>query len=226
MIHSNKLQKCSDAVIRQSAKPWNDAESYFYHEYAYALRGEKVVERIAGKKFQRTNIVDAKLDDKILAPMQYNGTTDAPLFEFWFERWCRTFLKILDNASFRSKKYLEWIVEKYHRRILLLPPYSSELNPIENFWHILEYWLRMHIRDWIPWMMRFLLLFKSFKLFYPSNRITISRKNKNRNPLARFTVFSVPLTGLEPVRILLRGILSPSCLPIPPQRQQVYYTTK
>ena len=28
----------------------------------------------------------------------------------------------------------------------------------------------------------------------------------------------VPLTGLEPVRILLRGILSPLCLPIPPQR--------
>ncbi len=28
----------------------------------------------------------------------------------------------------------------------------------------------------------------------------------------------VPLTGIEPVRILLRGILSPLCLPIPPQR--------
>ena len=30
--------------------------------------------------------------------------------------------------------------------------------------------------------------------------------------------FLMPLTGLEPVRILLRGILSPLCLPIPPQR--------
>ena len=29
----------------------------------------------------------------------------------------------------------------------------------------------------------------------------------------------VPLTGIEPVRILLRGILSPLCLPISPQRQ-------
>ena len=29
----------------------------------------------------------------------------------------------------------------------------------------------------------------------------------------------VPVTGLEPVRILLRGILSPLCLPIPPHRQ-------
>ena len=29
----------------------------------------------------------------------------------------------------------------------------------------------------------------------------------------------VPLTGLEPVRYCYRGILSPLCLPIPPQRQ-------
>ena len=29
----------------------------------------------------------------------------------------------------------------------------------------------------------------------------------------------VPVTGLEPVRMLLRGILSPLCLPIPPHRR-------
>lgn len=35
----------------------------------------------------------------------------------------------------------------------------------------------------------------------------------------------VPLTGLEPVRILLRGILSPLCLPIPPQRRTINIIT-
>ena len=30
----------------------------------------------------------------------------------------------------------------------------------------------------------------------------------------------VPLTGLEPVRDCSHGILSPGCLPIPPQRQK------
>ena len=30
----------------------------------------------------------------------------------------------------------------------------------------------------------------------------------------------VPLTGLEPVRVLPQGILSPWCLPIPPQRHK------
>ena len=32
------------------------------------------------------------------------------------------------------------------------------------------------------------------------------------------SLFLVPLTGLEPVQCRHRGILSPLCLPIPPQR--------
>ncbi len=35
------------------------------------------------------------------------------------------------------------------------------------------------------------------------------------------TLLLVPLTGVEPVRYCYRGILSPLCLPIPPQRRIV-----
>ena len=35
----------------------------------------------------------------------------------------------------------------------------------------------------------------------------------------------VPVTGIEPVRILLRGILSPLCLPVPPHRRLVKNST-
>ena len=40
-------------------------------------------------------------------------------------------------------------------------------------------------------------------------------------------LFLVPLTGLEPVQYRYRGILSPLCLPIPPQRlkQLLWYHT-
>ena len=51
-----------------------------------------------------------------------------------------------DNASFHSKAHLNLLAQKYNRRIIFLPPYSPELNPIEKFWHILKHWLRMHIR--------------------------------------------------------------------------------
>ncbi len=62
-------------------------DGYMYHEHAYAPRGEKVDGKMMGRKFQRTNIVTAKLGNEILALMQYNGTIDAPLFKQWFEQW-------------------------------------------------------------------------------------------------------------------------------------------
>ncbi len=44
-------------------------DGYLYREYAYAPRGEKVDGKMMGRKFQSTNIVAAKLGNKILAPM-------------------------------------------------------------------------------------------------------------------------------------------------------------
>lgn len=127
-------------------------ETCFYREYAYAPRGEKVVARISGRKFQRTNIVAAKMGNQIIAPMQYNGTTDAPLFEHWFKQWLLPCLPediviIMDNASFHKKEHLFEIAEMHHRKLIFLPPYSPELNPIEKFWAVFKRWLKMHIHE-------------------------------------------------------------------------------
>ena len=42
-----------------------------------------------------------------------------------------------------------------------------------------------------------------------------------KNPTSFRSGFLVPVTGIEPVRFLRRGILSPLCLPIPPCRRAV-----
>jgi len=39
---------------------------------------------------------------------------------------------ILDNASFHNKKNLEKIAAKKGHKILFLPPYSPDFNPIEQ----------------------------------------------------------------------------------------------
>ena len=44
--------------------------------------------------------------------------------------------------------------------------------------------------------------------------------NKNMGYPVRVSHILVPVTGLEPVRVLPQGILSPWCLPIPPHRRQ------
>lgn len=125
-------------------------DTYLYREYAYAPRGEVIYGQISGKKFQRTNIVAAKLGNKIIAPMQYKGTTNAPLFETWFEQWLLPCLSegnviVMDNASFHRKRKLFDIAAKHNITLIFLSPYSPELNPIEKFWANLKHWLKMNI---------------------------------------------------------------------------------
>lgn len=123
-------------------------DSYAFRPYGRAPRGKKVEEDIPGRKFQRTSIVAAKIGHDVIAPLQYAGTMTGELFEAWFEEHLLPELPedvviIMDNASFHRKKRLYAIAAKYNRRIIFLPPYSPELNPIEHFWH----WLKKTVSD-------------------------------------------------------------------------------
>lgn len=125
-------------------------DTYLYREYGYAPRGEAVKGKIFGRKFQRTNIIAAKLGTHIVAPMQYHGITDSTLFEFWFEQCLLPCLPedvviVMDNASFHRKKQLAEISAKYHRTLIFLPPYSPDLNPIEKFWAHLKSIIRSSV---------------------------------------------------------------------------------
>ena len=42
---------------------------------------------------------------------------------------------ILDNASFHRKAKLKKLLKKAQCRLLALPPYSPDLNKIEQLWH-------------------------------------------------------------------------------------------
>lgn len=124
---------------------------YIYRQYCRAVRGKKVVEKVSGKRYKRTSIVAAQICKKIIAPLQYNGTMDSALFEAWFEKCLLPALTgkhtiIMDNASFHRKSKLIPLAEKIGHRIVFLPPYSPELNAIENFWS----WLKGRLRNILP----------------------------------------------------------------------------
>ena len=123
-------------------------EQCLYREYARAPCGEKVVTKISGKKFKRTNIVAGICEGKWVAPLQYEGSTDSVLFEFWFEHCLLNKVKkgsyiILDNAAFHRKAILLDLAKEYGCEVLFLPPYSPDFNPIENKWA----WLKRKLRE-------------------------------------------------------------------------------
>ena len=80
-------------------------QGYIYREYARAIRGKKVYDKIPGKKYKRTNIVAGKCGDKIISPLVYDKIMDSKFFEKWFKEMFLNEVEknkaiVMDNATF------------------------------------------------------------------------------------------------------------------------------
>jgi len=86
-------------------------------------------------------------ENKVLAPFRFEWMTNTDIFNIWVENCLILELEewdvvILDNGSFhKSKKTIE-LIESVWASVLFLPPYSPDLNPIENYWAILKCYVR------------------------------------------------------------------------------------
>lgn len=49
----------------------------------------------------------------------------------------------MDNASFHRKKQLFSLAQNHGFNLIFLPPYSPELNPIEQYWS----WLKRYLKN-------------------------------------------------------------------------------
>jgi hypothetical protein len=112
-----------------------------------AERGVKLYQKTTGKRHKRDNVIAGYLNGIALALCVFAWSVDTDWFCLWFEYSLLPCLKpgsviVLDNANFHSRKYLPAIAEAYGHRILWLPKYSPDLNPIEHFWANMKSWLR------------------------------------------------------------------------------------
>ena len=127
-------------------------DEYYSREYGYAPRGEKVAGKISGKKFMRTSIVAAKNGDEVLAAFAFSGSMNGDLFEGWLENVFIPALRapeksvlLIDNATHHRKNAIYDIADEYGFKVIFLPPYSPDLNPIEKFWANVKRRLRLHM---------------------------------------------------------------------------------
>lgn len=110
-----------------------------YREYGRGLRGKEVPGEISGKRFARQSVISALFNGKFFAPMCFEGTCDASLFNVWLKQMLIPNLTpgqvlILDNASFHKSVESQKLIEAAGCKILFLPPYSPDLNSIEKYW--------------------------------------------------------------------------------------------
>lgn len=136
-------------------------DTYLHRTYARSLKGQKVYDKVSGKRYQRLSLVAGQIGNKannLIAPLIYNNTMTSTLFESWFKQILlpclnnhtkqtgKSCIVILDNAKFHRMKHLQELANNttYNHIILPLLPYSPNLNPIEQTWATIKKWLRSH----------------------------------------------------------------------------------
>jgi transposase len=122
-------------------------DEYYSRERAYSKRGVKVFGKVYGRRIFRINLVAGLHKGKILAEQLYTENTKYQLFEEWFEKRLIPGLQkgctiVMDNARFHRKKVLEEMASQNGFRMIFLPPYSPDFNPIEKKWGNTKRYLR------------------------------------------------------------------------------------
>ncbi|OQD68577.1 hypothetical protein PENANT_c109G00802 [Penicillium antarcticum] len=82
---------------------------------------------------QRYQILLAYCQDAILLSRVFQGSTDAAVFEDFV---------VMDNASFHHSDRIEEMCIEAGVKLVYLPPYSPDLNPIEEFFSELKAYIR------------------------------------------------------------------------------------
>ena len=118
----------------------------------WGKKSEKLVGKKSGIYYERTNIIGGYVNNKSIAPMVFNGSCNTKLFEAWVEQFLIKELKIgqvviMDNASFHKSQRTKELIESVGCRVIFLPPYSPDLNPIEKFWANMKRWIKDKITE-------------------------------------------------------------------------------
>ena len=116
-------------------------------DYARAPVGQKILEDISGNRTARTSIIAGLGQETILAPWHFSGYCNTEVVLTWVKNELLPSLRvgltvIWDNATFHKSAQIKALIESVGCKLIFLPPYSPDLNPIEHYWAK----LKAHIR--------------------------------------------------------------------------------
>ena len=115
--------------------------------YGRGEKGERVIESVPQNYGENISMLASLSFSGIEAPLTINGAVDGVVFKIYVEKILCPTLKagdivIMDNLSVHKVKGIRELIEAVGAKLLYLPPYSPDLNPIEKCWSKIKTYLR------------------------------------------------------------------------------------
>jgi transposase len=108
-----------------------------YRPHGWACRGQRITGERSGQPRPRTSLIAGKWGTRLLAPVLFEGGTNAEWFKLWleehlFKELAPHSILIMDNAAFHKTAKTRQLIQEAGHTLLFLPPYSPDFNPIEQ----------------------------------------------------------------------------------------------
>ena len=115
--------------------------------WGWAEKGERVPEAIPAGHWRSFTLLGAITASGLLATMTIEAATDSDVFQAFVDQVLCPRLRpgqvvVMDNLSAHKAATVQQSIEAAGARLLYLPPYSPDLNPIEKCWSKIKQVLR------------------------------------------------------------------------------------
>lgn len=115
--------------------------------YGRGAKGERVIETVPHNYGENITMLATLSLSGIAAPMTINGAVDGAVFKVYIEKVLSPTLQagdvvIMDNLPAHKVTGIRELIEGCGAKLIYLPPYSPDLNPIEKCWSKIKTYLR------------------------------------------------------------------------------------
>lgn len=143
-LHSNKMRR--NAKKRLIFLDETGINTEMTPRYGRAKRGQRVIDSVPAS-WKTLTVIAALGLRGVRAPFAFEGATNATTFQTYVEKVLAPELRpgdwvLMDNLKVHSSAKVIEIIEKTGAKVVMLPQYSPDLNPIEKMWSKVKEYLR------------------------------------------------------------------------------------
>lgn len=124
-------------------------KSHDNRPYGYSKKGHKCFGEYNWQLKNQTNAIGAIYNNQLFAVGLYDCSVNSDVFHSWVNQLLlpnlpKNSVIVMDNATFHKRQDIQDLIQEAEHTILWLPPYSPDLNPIEQVWA----WVKRKRKDW------------------------------------------------------------------------------